>query len=279
MCHYPTVVATTDMFTILLVDDEQDLRTIARVSLRKLGGFDVVEAASGAEALEMAARVGPALILLDVMMPAMDGTEVFRALQLHPSTRAIPVIFLTAKAMPAELDRLGSMGASAILTKPFDPTALVALVHQVLDTNAAPASHAAGPLAAAAPAPPSSSSDLDAEAFGRLWGLPGETQTDLLGELIEMFAQQTPLALRSLREEAASGVLLDARRLAHSLKGSASTLGAMAIADLARTTERLAGEGRTAEMSGLVDRIGALLEPTVLLMRAERARLLLTRPD
>ncbi len=268
--HYPSQVATGDTLTILVVDDERDLRTIARVSLHHLGGFNVVEAASGAEAIEMAARLKPALVLLDVMMPAMDGTEVFCALRDHPATSALPVVFLTAKAMPGELDRLHSMGALAILTKPFDPAALVALVRRVLDEPATPKPNGAGSSTKPAPPQPSILPDIDAEALRCLWELPGETQTDLLGELIEIFAAHTPEAISCLRDHAAAGVMREAERLAHSLKGSALTLGATGIAELARTIESLAGEGRTAEIPPLIDRIDALLGPTLDRLRAER---------
>lgn len=187
-------MATASAPVILLVDDEPDLRTIARMSLQHLGGFAVVEAASGAEALELAARLTPSLVLLDVMMPGMDGTDVFRAMQADLATRALPVIFLTAKAMPAELDRLREMGAHAIITKPFEPAALVALVRRLLGARGS--AMAAGADANTNPANVLPSIDVDAEALRGLWGLPGETQADLLGELIDLFATNTPGVLR-----------------------------------------------------------------------------------
>ena len=268
--HYPSKVATGGTLTILVVDDEQDLRTIARVSLRHLGGFNVVEAGSGAEAIDMVARLKPALVLLDVMMPTMDGTEVFRTLRNDPSTSALPVVFLTAKAMPRELDRLRSMGAREILTKPFDPAALVALVRRVLDGPATPQPSGASASTKAAPPQPSIPPDIDEHALRVLWELPGETQTDLLGELIEMFAAHTPETISSLRDRAAAGIRGEAERLAHSLKGSALTLGATGMAELARTIENLAREGRTAEIPPFIDRIDALLGPTLDRLRAER---------
>ena len=273
MWHYPTMEGHGTKSRILLVDDEPDLRTIARLTLEHLGGFDVVEASSGAEAIAKAASLRPAIVLLDVMMPVMDGTEVFRGLQEDPSTRALPVIFLTAKAMPEELQRLRAMGARAILTKPFNPAALVALVRQVLDTRSAPAPGDAGSDVVAIPAQPSTPVDADAEALEALWGLPGEAQPDLLGELIELFAARTPEILRGIRDHVGIGATPEAERLAHSLKGSALTLGARGIAGLARTMERLAGEGRTEEILPLLDRADALLEPTIHRLRAGRDRL------
>ena len=117
---------------ILVVDDEKDIRTIARLSLEKLGGMSVLEAGSGPEALEIATREAPEAILLDVMMPDMDGTATLAALQANAATAAIPVIFLTAKALPGEVERLKAIGAKAVLTKPFEPMTLAQQVREAL---------------------------------------------------------------------------------------------------------------------------------------------------
>ena len=260
---------------ILLVDDEPDTRTIARLSLQQLGGFAVVEAASGAEALEIAARLQPALVLLDVMMPDMDGTSVLEALRRHPSTRALPVIFLTAKAMPAELSRLRSMGASAILTKPFDPAALPALVRQVLERGSVTDSRPDAGDAGHAPA--SSPDEIDASAMEDLWGLEGETGADLVGELIDLFAANTPQVIRHMRDQIGTSLFRDTERLAHSLKTSALTLGAGRIAELARTIERAARDRQADVILPLVDQIDTLLEPTIARLRAVRAGLAASR--
>ena len=109
---------------ILIVDDDADIRRVARLSLTRLGGMEVEEAASGAEALELARRQPPDAILLDVMMPGSDGPAVLAALRADAKTSHIPVLFLTAKAMTAEVERLRGFGCAAVLTKPFDPTTL-----------------------------------------------------------------------------------------------------------------------------------------------------------
>ena len=272
MWHYPSVTARRDTPTILLVDDEQDIRTIARVSLLHLGGFTVIEAASGAAALELAAGLTSALVVLDVMMPVMDGTEVYRALQANPVTRSFPIIFLTAKAMPEELDRLRAMGARAIVTKPFDPAELVRVVRQVLSTDdGADGVNAPGDAVPSRPLPPPSI-DIDQEALHGLWGLPGETQPDLLGELIELYAAKTPETLQLL-SDLAGGDAREAERLAHSLKDASLTLGATRLAELARSMESLARDGRTTALPPLVIQAAAVLEPTLGALRAERARL------
>jgi CheY-like chemotaxis protein len=116
---------------VLVIEDEPDLRLVVRLSLRERG-FTVLEAAGGADGLDLARTEQPDLVLLDVMMPGMDGQATFEALRADPATGTIPVVFLTAKAMPAELDRLRSLGAAAVLVKPFDPLALAGELEQVV---------------------------------------------------------------------------------------------------------------------------------------------------
>lgn len=109
---------------VLIVDDDDDVRMIAKLSLGRIGGMDVVDARSGVEGVEKAALEKPDVILLDVMMPVMDGTATLAALRAQASTSEIPVVFLTAKAMTAEIERLKALGAVAVLTKPFNPKSL-----------------------------------------------------------------------------------------------------------------------------------------------------------
>jgi two-component system, OmpR family, response regulator len=109
---------------VLVVDDEPDIRRIARLGLSRVGGMEVVEAANGAEGLIRAKEDRPDAVLLDVMMPAVDGPTTLARLREDPATAGIPVVFLTAKAIAAEVDRLKSLGAAGVLTKPFDPMTL-----------------------------------------------------------------------------------------------------------------------------------------------------------
>ena len=117
---------------ILLIDDEDDIRTIIRISLETIGGFEVLLAGGGEEGLEVSARDKPDLILLDVMMPGLDGPATLKRLKRNPTSADIPVVFLTAKAQQMELDRLKDMGAEGVLTKPFDPMKLPDLVRAFL---------------------------------------------------------------------------------------------------------------------------------------------------
>ncbi len=109
---------------VLIIDDDDDIRSIAGLTLSRVGGMDVIQAASGAEGIRKACDENPDVILLDMMMPVMDGSETITALRAHPATAATPVIFLTAKTVGAEVERMNSLGAAGVLTKPFDPRTL-----------------------------------------------------------------------------------------------------------------------------------------------------------
>jgi CheY-like chemotaxis protein len=109
---------------VLIIDDEPDIRRIAKLGLSRVGKMDVVEAPNGAEGLVKAKEEKPDAVLLDVMMPGLDGPSTLAKLREDPETAGIPVVFLTAKAIAAEVDRLKSLGASGVLTKPFDPMTL-----------------------------------------------------------------------------------------------------------------------------------------------------------
>lgn len=117
---------------ILIVDDEDDIREVAALSLETIAGYQVLAANSGIAALSMAAAEQPDAILLDVMMPDMDGPATLRKLQARPETAHIPVVFLTAKVQPSERARFASLGAAAVLSKPFDPLTLGAELADVL---------------------------------------------------------------------------------------------------------------------------------------------------
>jgi len=118
---------------ILVIDDEADIRKIARLSLSRVGGMEVVEAGSGPDGVRQAEAERPDAILLDVMMPGMDGPATLAMLRAGEATCKIPVVFLTAKAMTSELERLKALGAVAVLTKPFDPMKLPTEVKAALE--------------------------------------------------------------------------------------------------------------------------------------------------
>lgn len=116
---------------VLIVDDEDNIRRLLAYSLGK-AGYDVEEAKNGAEAVEAALRILPDLIVLDIMMPVMDGNEVVMRLKSDPMTEAVPIIMLTAKASDADKVKGLDIGADDYITKPFSVNELMARVRALL---------------------------------------------------------------------------------------------------------------------------------------------------
>jgi CheY-like chemotaxis protein len=119
-------------YRILLVDDEPDIREVAQLSLALDPAVTTKSCASGQDALAQAAEWQPDMILMDVMMPVMDGAETLSHLRQNARTAAIPVIFMTARAQTSEVERFLSLGAAGVIAKPFDPMTLAASVRAYL---------------------------------------------------------------------------------------------------------------------------------------------------
>ncbi len=120
------------MHRVLIIDDDEDIREVASLTLEATAGWEVMTAASGPEGLAKAADQVPELVLLDVMMPEMDGPTTFRELQKNHSTSEIPVILLTAKVQGVDQRRFADLGVAAVLFKPFDPMTLAQQISDVL---------------------------------------------------------------------------------------------------------------------------------------------------
>lgn len=123
---------------VLMIDDEPDIRKVGLLSLRAVGKWEVTAASSGPEGLELALKERPDVILLDIMMPGMDGPTTLGMLRERPETRSIPVIFLTAKALKHEVERFLAMGVAGIITKPFDPLTLPRAIQSILEKPQGP---------------------------------------------------------------------------------------------------------------------------------------------
>ena len=122
----------TDKLTrVLYVEDEPDIQMVARLALEVLGGFTVEICSSGMEALERAPAFEPQLILLDVMMPVMDGPSTLKALRLLPQFAKTPAVFMTAKVQPSEVLEYKHIGALDVIPKPFDPMTLSGQVEAI----------------------------------------------------------------------------------------------------------------------------------------------------
>ena len=202
---------------VLVVDDEPDILAVIRITLRARGGFEVEVCQSGAEALSAARRFAPDLILLDVMMPGTDGPATLEALRGDRQTAAIPVAFLTAKAMHQERARYLAMGAVAVIEKPFDQRTLADELEQIVRRT-----------------PPPASGDDGQE----------------LAALLDRYTEALPAKLREIRElwaqvefaaDAEATRTLSLR--VHSLAGAAATYGYPLLSDVARQLEQVIGEG------------------------------------
>ncbi|MBL4645190.1 MAG: response regulator [Rhizobiales bacterium] len=114
----------TELKKITYVEDEPDIRAVAELALTLVGNFTVDVCVSGMEAIEKAPEFGPDLILLDVMMPGMDGVETFHKLREKPELADTPIIFMTAKVQKHEIESYRELGAIDVIAKPFDPMTL-----------------------------------------------------------------------------------------------------------------------------------------------------------
>lgn len=116
---------------ILMVEDEADIQAVARLALQAIGGFTVEICSSGSEAIEKAPTFASELLLLDVMMPGMNGPSTLKALRDLPQTATTPAIFMTAKVQPSEIAQYKAMGALDVIAKPFDPMTLSATINHI----------------------------------------------------------------------------------------------------------------------------------------------------
>lgn len=118
---------------ILFIDDEEDIQAVARLGLTMQAGWDVLTANSGKEGIAVAEAQQPDAILLDVMMPGMDGLATLKQLRSNPKVQQIPIIFLTAKAQIIDRQVFLEAGATGVITKPFDSLILAEQVAEILD--------------------------------------------------------------------------------------------------------------------------------------------------
>ncbi|MGO1234042.1 MAG: response regulator [Marinobacter sp.] len=117
-------MANDQINRVLYVEDDPDIRAVAELALVDVGGFEALLCESGQQALERIDDFNPDLVLLDVMMPGMDGPQTLRALQDRPSGLPAPAVFMTARLQPAEVEEYRAMGAIGVIPKPFDPMTL-----------------------------------------------------------------------------------------------------------------------------------------------------------
>ena len=120
-----------ELTRILYVEDEPDIQAVAKIALENVGGFILKICNNGQEALQVAMDFKPDLLLLDVMMPGMDGPTTLTELRKFPELNATPAVFMTAKVQPHEVELLRSQGAIDVIAKPFDPMTLAETVRTI----------------------------------------------------------------------------------------------------------------------------------------------------
>lgn len=126
-------MASHPLNKILYAEDDEDIREIVTLALETFGDFEVISCSSGKEALENVKIFEPDLILLDVMMPGLDGPTVLKKIRGMPKTKSIPVVFMTAKVMEKEIQRFKDLGAQEVIIKPFDPRKLSVQILEIWD--------------------------------------------------------------------------------------------------------------------------------------------------
>jgi CheY-like chemotaxis protein len=211
---------------VLHVDDEPDIREVVEMSLALDPNLTVQSCSSGSDALDRVGHWTPDLILLDVMMPVMDGPTTLARLRETPQAAAIPVVFMTARAQTRELDHFRSLGAAGVIPKPFDPMTLAGSVRNYLKTT-------------------------------RLDGLRTNFVERAKTDAAALLAQRALLG--GQHENEALQVI---RRIAHGLAGASGIYGLDAIGAAALAVEnaaarQLAGERNTAELQAGLDRLHA----------------------
>jgi diguanylate cyclase (GGDEF)-like protein len=207
---------------ILYVEDEPDIRQVAQMALEGVGGFTVHACSSGAEALSVLPQFKPDLILLDVMMPGIDGPTTLARLRELPGAEGIPAVFMTAKVQPHEIAELKAIGALDVIPKPFDPMTLSQTVGSIWARSAAPATPSTdAPQGFAVPA-----DELERIADAFAAALPGKLE--------EITALYQSLSARTVSDETRETL----HRKVHTLTGSAKTFGFPLLSDAARALEQ-----------------------------------------
>jgi CheY-like chemotaxis protein len=217
---------------VLHVDDEPDIREVVEISLGLDSEFSTRNCASGQEALGVAADWLPDIILLDVMMPVMDGAATLAGLRKNPLTVAIPVVFMTARAQSRELDLFRSLGAVGVIPKPFDPMTLATSVRAYIE-------------------PPEV----------RLDAMKNEFLLRVDRDLVTLAGHWFTLENKTAIPASLAGI----RQVAHGLAGAGGIFGFDEISDAAASLEEAVilesdGSGSVEEIGSALDRVVACVE-------------------
>jgi two-component system, OmpR family, response regulator len=211
----------TILKTVLYVDDEADIRQIAQIALELNGSIKVITAQSGEEALEVARKERPELVLLDVMMPGIDGPATLKRMRTDSALARIPVVFITAKALPHEVAGLRELGSVGVIAKPFDPMELENQVQAIWN----------GLEALSEPSP---ERDLPETV---------EEQVQALYDAFLVRTRSEAATMRELVQRSLGGdrpALTQLEKITHRIHGTGAVFGFSAISDCAEVIERMA---------------------------------------
>lgn len=220
------------MHDILYVEDEPDIQHVVKLALETVGGMQLTVCSSGPEAIARAAAVPIDLILLDVMMPQMDGPTTLMHLRKIPMLTQTPVVFMTAKAQPSEIAYFKSLGALDVIAKPFDPMTLATTLRAIWARAVPPAAAAEHPVSAT-----ERSTDVDLTPEQRFAARMVELTAQFQRELPERCAalQQQ---WRTLQAQWSFEAINALHGLVHNLAGAGSTFGYDELTNRARAFDR-----------------------------------------
>jgi CheY-like chemotaxis protein len=234
--------------SILYVDDDPDVCVVVQIALCRIAGMDVTTAGSGEEAIELAHELRPDLIVMDVMMPGMDGPTTYKRIRESPAIKSIPVIFMTAKVLPSEVARFLSLGAIGVVAKPFDPLRLGEELAKIW-------------------------TDADVAFEGSVRRDGESAVLEKIDTLAEQFLARTRVDVDRLRSFVCSGTLngqaelREIERIAHSIHGAGAMIGFPAVSKSGGAIEHFlesepvaAESNREAVTAALLLRLHQLIE-------------------
>ena len=213
-------MSTPRLNSVLCVDDDKDICEIVRVALSVIAGLDVETVHSGQIAIDFARRRRPDLVLMDTMMPGLDGPATLLRMRETPGIADLPVIFLTARVMPAEVSTMFSLGAIGVIAKPFDPLTLGSNILAIWGR------------------PDAAQTILSKPARREEGGPPVDMLTRTFLERAQGDVEQIRILVEGAREGKYS-ILAEAVRLAHSIHGAAAMFGYPGVSACSGILERL----------------------------------------
>jgi two-component system OmpR family response regulator len=217
---------------LLYVEDDPTLTLLTRISLERVGGFTVKTCASGAEALAEVEAFAPDLILLDVMMPGMDGPATLAALREIPALAHVPIVFMTARVQGDEVARYREIGAADVIGKPYDPVKLPELVRGIWERCRGP---------------------VDLARLEQLRTVVGEAEFRRVAETFMADLERRIAAMAQLNAAGDHAALVVE---AHTLKGTAGSYGFAGVSTLAKQLETACAGGDGAAVADALDALG-----------------------